>query len=549
MPFLLIGSLMINCLLVKINTNSRGLQVRSYHTLAADELSFGRGAECTIHLPDPRLAMHHAIIKRVHDNELHLLAINGELEVDATIKPHVVLTQGTHVMIGPYLLTVEPTPPDLDLTISLALVHPLPDDFQDIKSRTHAPLPGAFVFKKRLSMWMMAFIALFFIALPLAQNLIPSFHQAMSELPVGFDRVWSPGHFSNAHLHFSSQCSNCHEVLTQRVTDNACMKCHGNTTPHITRPKLQQHVFKKKTLFSDGKRCAECHQEHKAPHPLARQDNANCISCHGDMKSVYADTVLPDIHAFDRDHPEFRLTFRTGVNKQDIERIPQSDTARLIENPGLKFPHIQHVGKVQGPNGMWDIRELSCNTCHQPEGKEMRIKPLSFKRDCQACHESKLEVGSGDNKLKVPHGSEQNAINTLKVLAPKDAARHAETLAKSGCIFCHEIEKTQKGEPLPWRIVPLKINQDWFSKAHFTHASHQTQQCTSCHKVEESETSADVAMPNKASCLRCHSGNKPKHKRIASSCMSCHEFHSEHITKDVSMTGDKTDTAEQKKQP
>ncbi|MDP3678423.1 MAG: hypothetical protein Q8R23_04960 [Methylotenera sp.] len=46
--------------------------------------------------------------------------------------------------------------------------------------------------------------------------------------------------------------------------------------------------------------------------------------------------------------------------------------------------------------------------------------------------------------------------------------------------------------------------------------------------MEESETSADVAMPDRDSCLRCHSGNSPKYKRIASGCMSCHDFHSVH---------------------
>lgn len=536
---------MINCLLVKINTNSRGLQVRSYHTLTTDEITFGRGAECTVHLPDPRIAMHHAMIKRVNDSELHLLTINGELEVESTTKDRVVLTQGSQVMLGPYLLAVEPTPPDLDLTISLTLAHPLPDDFQNIKSRTHAPLPGASIFKRRLSLWLMAFITLFFIALPLAQNSIPSFRQVMSELPVGFDRVWSPGRFSNSHLHFSSQCSNCHQKLTQRVTDQACMECHRDTKPHIVNPELQQKAFKAKHLLSSGTRCAECHQEHKAPHPLARQDNNNCVSCHGDMKSVNADTALPDIHDFDRDHPDFKLTFKTGLGKQDIERIPQSDTKRLVENSGLKFPHSQHVGKVQGPDSLWDVRELSCTTCHQPEGKQMRFKQLSFARDCVTCHVSQLEVGRADAKVRVPHGSEQNVINTLKLLAPKEFSRYSETLKSSGCAFCHEVKTTQEGDPLPWRIMPLQINQDWFSKAQFNHASHQTQQCASCHQVEESESSADVAMPDRKSCLRCHSGNRPKHKRIASSCMSCHEFHNAHAAKEALTENKKTETAKQ----
>ncbi|MDO9050222.1 MAG: cytochrome c3 family protein [Methylotenera sp.] len=524
---------MINCLLIKITQNSRGLPMRSYRTLVAEEIAFGRGAECTIHLPDPRIAMHHAVIKRRDDGELHLIALNGELEVDSASRQNIPLTQGMQIMVGPYLLTVEPTPPDIDLSISLALAHSLPDDFQNIKSRTHEPLPGATRFKRRLSIWMAVLIALLFLALPLAQNLIPKLHDTMAELPFGFDRVWSPGHISNAHRHFGSQCANCHQTLTQQVTDQACMQCHRDTTPHITDPVLQHHAFEAKRKFLGSTRCGECHREHKAPQPLTRQDDGMCIKCHGNIKAINATTKLSDIHDFDKDHPGFKLTFKTGSshdNNEKIERIPQTEKERLIENSGLNFPHSQHIGKVQGPNGMWDVRELSCKTCHQSKGKELQFEPIAYKRDCAACHAGELKVGSADSKFDVPHGSEQIVMNTLKLFAPKNVERYSEKLKTDGCAYCHVVETSNKGDALPWRVKPLQINQDWFSKARFKHASHRTQQCDSCHQVESSETSADVAMPDRDSCLRCHSGKRPKHKRIASGCMSCHDFHSVHAT-------------------
>jgi predicted CXXCH cytochrome family protein len=523
---------MINCLLIKVSYNSRGVLSRSYRTLTAEEITIGRGAECTIHLPDPRLAMHHAVIKRLDDGQIHLMAVNGELEVEGAILKNIALTNGKQVMIGPYQLKVEPAPPDVNITVSLVLVHRLPDDFQDIKARTHEPLRGASAFKRRLSLWMVAFIALVFLALPLAQNLIPKLHDAMAELPVGFDRVWSPGHISNSHRHFGSQCFNCHEVLTQKVTDQACVNCHQNTEPHIADPALHKNVFKSTSLFSDGIRCAECHREHKAPYPLARQDNAMCVKCHGNIKAADAKTTLPNIQDFDHDHPDFKLTFITGATEKDFERIPQTETTRLIEKSGLKFPHDQHFGKVQGPNGILDVRELSCANCHHSEGKEMRFKAVSFKRDCFDCHKNQLEVGSSEAKLSVPHGAEQNVINTLKVQAPKEMLHYSESLKVGGCAYCHEIVETKKEDALPWRVAPLHINQDWFRKAQFNHASHRTQQCQSCHQVEASESSEDVAMPDRKSCLRCHSGNSPKPKRIASSCMTCHSFHSSHAAHD-----------------
>ena len=268
---------MVNCLLIKISRNKRDMPVRSYRTIVAEELAIGRASECNIHLLDPRISMHHAVIKRLDDGKLHLIAVNGEIQVDGAILKNVVLTNGMKVMIGPFLLAVEPAPPDVNIAISLTLVNRLPDYFQDLKSRTHEPLVGASIFKRKLATVMVAIITLLFLVLPLAQNLIPSMHEGIAKLSFGFDRLWSPGHISNSHLHFGSQCYNCHEKLTQQVTDKACKKCHSDIGPHIANPALQHKVFNHNKFFSDGMRCAECHREHKAPFPLAKQDNEACV--------------------------------------------------------------------------------------------------------------------------------------------------------------------------------------------------------------------------------------------------------------------------------
>jgi hypothetical protein len=163
----------------------------------------------------------------------------------------------------------------------------------------------------------------------------------------------------------------------------------------------------------------------------------------------------------------------------------------------------------------------------------MRFQPVAYARDCQTCHANQLDVGPEKATIHIPHGTEQSVMNALKVQAPKQARQYAAVLKSDGCSYCHEISETKKGDALPWKIAPLNINQDWFSKAHFNHASHRSQKCESCHQVEHSESSADVAMPDRKSCLRCHSGNNPKPKRIASGCMSCHDFHSSHAAKDT----------------
>jgi predicted CXXCH cytochrome family protein len=339
-------------------------------------------------------------------------------------------------------------------------------------------------------------------------------------------------------MHFGSQCVNCHQQPLQKVSDKACLSCHQDTAAHITDPALQKKAFNAAHRFVGTTRCAECHEEHKAPHPIAKQDNGMCVKCHGNIKAINPNTTLSNVHDFDSDHPEFKLTFKTGNNPQTITRIPQNEKARLVENSGLKFPHSQHVGKVQGPNGIWDVRELSCTTCHAAVGKEMRFTPLSFKNNCSSCHADQLTVGANELKLSVPHGDEESVFNMLKLNAPKQFSAYSDTLKTNGCAYCHNIVENKAGDAVPWRTAPLNINDDWFSKAQFNHGAHRTQQCISCHKVEDSETSADVAIPDRKSCLQCHSGNKPKHKRIASNCMSCHNFHQAHRG-DALNTGEK----------
>ncbi|MBM3351626.1 MAG: hypothetical protein FJY53_07605, partial [Betaproteobacteria bacterium] len=430
---------MINCLLIKISQNSRGLPVRSYRNIHAEELTFGRGAECTVHLHDPRIAMHHAVIRRTDEGQIHIVTINGELEVELSLHQSVALTQGVHVMMGPYQLSVEPTPPDVDLVISLTLAQPLPDDYENIKSRTHDPLPNASAFKRRFSIGMATFIILFFIGLPLAQNLIPQWREAIAEWPYGFDRVWSPGRMSTAHRHFGSQCVNCHQTPLQKVTDKPCVTCHQTTVTHLADADLQKRALKATHRFIGSMRCAECHQEHKSPHPLARQDNQMCAKCHGNIQKINPDTTLKDVTDFDSNHPNFRLTFKTGPKDTDVQRIAQDEKAKLVEHSGLIFPHDQHIGLVRGPNGMMDLRELSCTTCHQPDGKQARFSAISYQRDCQLCHAAELTLGAGKEKFSVPHGNEQNVWNALKLGDKKDFDRHSETLKTAGCAYCHEV--------------------------------------------------------------------------------------------------------------
>ena len=49
-------------LLATITRNRKGQPVRTERTIEAETPALGRGAQCVIHLPDPRVALEHATI-------------------------------------------------------------------------------------------------------------------------------------------------------------------------------------------------------------------------------------------------------------------------------------------------------------------------------------------------------------------------------------------------------------------------------------------------------------------------------------------------------
>ena len=47
-----------------------------------------------------------------------------------------------------------------------------------------------------------------------------------------------------------------------------------------------------------------------------------------------------------------------------------------------------------------------------------------------------------------------------------------------------------------------------------------------CHdKLAKSDTSADINLPGIATCRRCHGGANAGEGQLASTCITCHEFH------------------------
>lgn len=270
--------------------------------------------------------------------------------------------------------------------------------------------------------------------------------------------------------------------------------------------------------------------------------------------------MLADVRDFASDHPPFQIALPDG---NSVVRIRQDEKEKLIERSGLKFSHQVHLVKdgVSSPEGS---TVMVCRDCHVLEESGIHFKSMDMQKTCQQsrCHRSYF---SKPAKGTIPHGSEREVMNRLREsyarwliespanmadcqptraagnpakrilecaddLAQKNAATlFRETGENLVCGECHEIVPTGN-DVVPWKVAPLHIDRDYMPGAEFTHAKHDTIDCTGCHDKATSKTSAEVAMPPIAKCRECHAGDQSVNGKIGSSCNNCHRFH-RHMTK------------------
>lgn len=117
---------MIRCKLVEYsNPDATQVLSRVGRAVSGPTLSIGRAAACRIYLPDPRIRLEHATIRRAEDGGLYLDAI-GPVSVDLRPTGSVRLAVGQRITLGPYDFIVDeladgPGEAAARLTLSFAL--------------------------------------------------------------------------------------------------------------------------------------------------------------------------------------------------------------------------------------------------------------------------------------------------------------------------------------------------------------------------------------------------------------------------------------------
>ena len=539
---------MIRCTLIHISRNKRGQAIRQAQLVESDHISIGRAADCRIHLADHRVSLHHATIRRSDDGRLYIEGEGNPLSIDGSIEQNSELVAGKRILVGPYELVVEGIPDTDALNLSYELVHPLSESGSLREHQSPMTLEATGLSKRRISMWLGSMIAVLFLIVPIIYALSPTMHKMLEKLPMTPDESWNAGNMSPGHRALTTKCTTCHQKPFQPVGNQACESCHKNLAPHIPDPKLHQEVFM-------GKHCSECHLDHRGRKGLVRNDNQQCVICHGNITNLNPKTLLSNIHDFGGDHPAFRLSVRSGPGQHDTLRIRQSEKEKLVEHSGLKFSHEVHLDKALIeliPDGR--TRDIRCDDCHKPDDAGRGFEPMTMASTCQQSKCHSLEFDPPVEGRHVPHASVRTVmtalreyfaskalhrlntsevdagnVRSLRERAMSETSHNAEflfTQSKEGtCLECHEISRNNDNIDAPWSVEDVHINDRWLPNARFPHSKHQTSKCKDCHDIRHSDKSSDIAIPDIRNCRECHVGSKQTKTQVASTCNTCHTFH------------------------
>ncbi len=559
-----------------ISVNKRGQQQRDQQRAAGPTINIGRGTQCQIHLPDPRVALQHAVIT-VSEDGATLAAEPGRVQVNGRAVDGVKLAVGDRIEVGPYLLEIETPAAGVPLALTVTLALPL----QSFDGRRYG-LQRPRLSKRRLAYIGFIGTLLLCLLVPIAPDLLG--YRASSAKSAGgnardivettaatFVQKWNPGPVSKSHQPFGADCRACHQFPFIQVRDLSCIACHKTIREHVPAAELTGPQGK---AFRET-RCAECHRDHKGMQ-MAPRAQEECADCHRDVKTVAADAKSEKATDFGTSHPEFRLSLMDANKPDAIKRVRQSNpaSAELMEHSNLKFNHKLHLeaGGVRDPDGKRDATGtrdatgrrtvLHCGDCHQPEVGGRLMVPVSMEQHCQRCHSLAFEPQV--TKRQVVHGDEAEIATMLRefyarlvlgdvppdVNPPKDlprmrpgavltyqerqaALRIADQKAnlvlrelfetRKVCSTCHEV--TRKTDSVGWKVAPVRVAQIWMPQAMFSHAKHTTEACTQCHNVSQSKDSEHIAMPDIAKCRECHVGARPVTGKVTSDCATCHKFH------------------------
>ena len=542
-----------------------------------DRATIGRGTDQTIQVQDRRVPLAHSTLI-LSENKLELKAEKGQsFTLNNQSSRQKELVSGDLVDILGHELRVLPSKGGLDFLIEI-----------EIKVSDVEPLRNRFTTRlKQLSFPVRALSwGMFWVILSVGV-LIPSvgFFVGMDVLrdsPLPDDRQWLTGELHASHALVSNECDACHVMPFEPVRDQECLACHENVTQHFDAGLLGFQD----NAHANGE-CRDCHRDHNGPGGIVRYDQKLCADCHSELAEIGLESSeLGNATDFLENHPSFKVSVLEMSPDQtwDVSRLDLS-SPNLTESSNLKFPHDVHVSE-EGIESFDSVVVLTCDNCHVAEKGGLRMTPVTMEKHCADCHQLTFDPEAPGRV--VPHGSpsdllqqlegyyayeffqgndqnlattsKANAYNTERLSEQREVRRpgrrrdrqvinapmfaqtasNAMTLQakesidqrvneaaenlfeRQTCTICHEIS-SQEGD-VPWRVLPVKLTDDWMPMAEFSHDSHLSMDCVGCHEAKTSADATDVLMPDIENCQGCHGGEHSE-DLLQSTCISCHKFH------------------------
>jgi hypothetical protein len=524
-----------------------------------DVLSLGRAANQAIFLNDLRAALEHATVTAIDSKRFRVdsqiaagVRVNGHIEQSCTIRA------GGVIEIGSTRITLIDAPEGYEAAVEIAAI-----DKDEMKAREDAgKLPTALSetwLSRRTPSWILFLVTLTIgLLLPMTMHFFPGLASATKDLPIPGRGVWESGELGAAHHYFGQDCQMCHEQAFEVVKDSKCMTCHAATAAHADPHKFPMYEL------ADA-RCAHCHRDHNGPDGLVLSNQSLCSDCHSNLKERTNNaSTIADVADFGKVHPQFYVNLPAWDAAGQFKPVRTSlENKPLTENSGLKFPHEKHLGAVDGLQSPTGKRDLSCDSCHQPEAGGAIMKPVDFESMCQDCHRLTFDRNMPDRQ--VPHADVAEVLYRLnefyaraaldgtygdqaalpqtiqrrrpgQVVTPAEkteittfanrmSRQKTDSMFQGNCAQCHTVTPNPGADfENSYVIAPVRVAGVWYAKASFTHGKHVTMECSSCHAAEQSKSSADLLIPGIDNCQKCHAGEGTK-GLLSSTCIDCHGFH------------------------